>query len=199
MKFYSRMEGVSKAFVRGDFQQTFLAPDWMETTPVVILRAIMDYTATNQKIQLIKMLRNLHGKVLLGLKEAKDAVESVPTKYPAPYTANDVIPMVKVFVKWVPELEEATQEIPELKAAFAKSIADKKADRILSDAKAYKEALEQEKLKQQEIKAAAERQRKMVLDGMTCAYDNARILGYQNSYEAMRDVLVRLENGLENA
>ena len=191
MKFYSRDDGYSTPSFFCDRQIAPIAPMGSnEVKPTEVMKVIMDLTATYQKIPLIKMLRSFTN---LGLKEAKDEIESIPTKYPHPYTSNDIIPMVKIFVKWVPELKAATQAFPSLKDAFLSLEEQAKLAKAQAAAERAK-ALEQAKRKEKEIKDATARKRKTVLDGVVCAYDNARILGYENEGDAMRDVIARLEN-----
>lgn len=201
MKFYSRNDGYSTPSFFCDRQVAPNAPTgYNEVRPVAILLAIMNAASNGNKIALIKMLRSLTN---LGLKEAKDEVESIPTKWPSSVTANDSIDLIKVFIKWVPELQAATQEIPAIAYAFiptkeseklAKELAKKLADEAKKQAIAeHKYMLEQEKRKQKERKEATLRQRKAVMAGVACAYDNARILGYDCESDAMRDVISRLE------
>ena len=111
-------------------------------------------------------------------RSAKDEVESISTKWPSSVTANDSIDLIKVFIKWVPELQAATQEIPAIAYAF---IPTKESEKLAKERK------------QKERKEATLRQRKAVMAGVACAYDNARILGYDCESDAMRDVISRLE------
>ena len=134
---------------------------------IIKKQTVLDLYNDNQKIQLIKLLRECSG---LGLKEAKDAIE-------AQYYSNNALPKImELFAPYIYENPHTITNVPYNE---------------MSDEERERTAARKNEINA-ELKRVNDERKKVILKGMTTACNVWQDLGFNNSLQACQMVLNNL-------